>query len=261
MEDDRSAFESAADEVTEAGSAASPGESRFGDAKPGPAAGKKRHDRPFYFKRYGARPVLLALFVIMLVGAFLLYPRRSAVYRAGSAFVHVYTTGTVESIYTSLDLAVSTPGEIPGFDASLVLTVSMPPKIVTRPVSILYIPLSAGVTPENCGQAQGCTFHSGLLTVRAVFRPAQPSSGRRVWVDSTYIIFAGRVLPWEANGLDVEAQLPVISISPLSELPGFKPQPWAPSKPKCHDRLLCSGSRELRLDWRPSTICRAKPPL
>jgi hypothetical protein len=77
MEDDRSAFDSAADEMPEAGPVASPRENRS-DVKPEWAADKKRRDRPFYFKRYKAGPLLLALFIITLAGAFLLYPRRSA---------------------------------------------------------------------------------------------------------------------------------------------------------------------------------------
>jgi hypothetical protein len=233
MEDDRPAFESAADGMTEAGSTASPRENQFDDVKSGPAAGKKRRDRPFYFKRYKAGPLLLALFIITLVGAFLLNPHRSAVYRPGSAFVHIYTAGTVESLDTSLNLAVSRSGEIYGFDASIGLKVGMPPKIATRPISIIDIPLPAGITPENCGQAKSgdCTFHSGLLTAQAIFLAEPPSNGRRVWYGSTDILFSGLVLPWETNGLEIEGQLPVISIGPLSELPGFKPQPWAPSNP------------------------------
>jgi hypothetical protein len=219
--------------MKESGPAASPAENRVDDIKPEQAAGKKRRDRPFYFKRYKAGPLLLALFIIMLACAFLLYPRRSAVYRPGSPFVHIYTTGTVESLDTSLNLAVSRSGAVYGSDLSIGLKVSMPTKIVTRPISIIDIPLPAGIMPENCGQALGgvCTFHSGLLTAKAIFLPERPFNGRRVWFGSTDILFAGLLLPWKTNGLEVEGQLPVISIGPLSELPGFKRQPWAPSNP------------------------------
>jgi hypothetical protein len=230
MEDDRSASETAADELTEAGSVASQGENRFDEVDAQRAADKKQRGRPFYFKRYKAGPLLLALFIIMLVCAFLLYPRRSALYRPGSAFAHIYTT--VERIDTSLSWSVSRSGAIDGYDASISLNV-MPTKMVTHPISIVDVPLPAGIRPENCGQALGgvCTYHSGLLTAKPVFTAAQPSNGGRAWTGSVDILFARLPLPWQSNGLEVEGQLPVISVGPLSQLPGFKPQPWTPSNP------------------------------
>jgi hypothetical protein len=211
------------------------------DVRPERAADKKRRDRPFYFKRHKAGALLLALFIVTLVGAFLLYPRRSAVHQPGTPFLNINTTGTVESLYTSLQSPAPGSRAADSFALSIDLEVSMPAKMVTPPRSTIDIPLPVYIKPD-CGQALGvvaCTFQPGTpttfprLTAQAIFGAAQQVNGRRVWPNDGIVIpFAGPWLPLEANGLDVEGQLPVVSIGPPSEPPGSNSQSSASSNLK-----------------------------
>src|SRR5689334_4186032 len=77
-------------------SAASPNTGRSDGVKSIQAEGKKRDNRPLYFKRYKAGSILLELFIIMIAIAFLLYPRRSAVYRPAALNINIYTAGTAK---------------------------------------------------------------------------------------------------------------------------------------------------------------------
>jgi hypothetical protein len=121
----------------------------------------------------------------------------------------------------------------------------MPAKIVTPPSATIDIPTPVYIKPD-CGHAVhvvDCTFQPGTpttlpqLTARAIFGAAQQFNGRRVWPDDGIVIpFAGPWLPLEANGLDVEGQLPVVSIGPLSEPSGSNSQSSASSNLKVEIR-------------------------
>jgi hypothetical protein len=206
-----------------------------------------------YFKRYKAGGLLLALFIIMLAGAFLLYPRRSAVHQLGTPFLNINTTGTVEILNTELKSAASRSGTTNSYDLLIDLEVSNPTKTVTPPTSNIEIPLPAYITAD-CGQASGlanCKFQPGQrgqLTAQAIFGSAQLYNGRRVWPDYNIDIpFSG---PWsqcEANGLDIECQLPIISIGSLSEPPGYTSQASATGNLKVE--MLDYISDPTSYDW------------
>jgi hypothetical protein len=130
----------------------------------------------------------------------------------------------------------------------------MPAKIATRPTTTMKSPLPVGLTP-NCGQASGGSCNSypatrttpGQLTVQPNFSTPQLSNGQRVWSSYTTIHFTGLWLPWETNGVDVEVQLPVISVGPPSGLSGLTPPPPAPSNSIA--RILYYVPNPTSYDW------------
>jgi len=71
---------------------------------------RRFRDRLYYFKRSKAAWWLLALCILMLVGAFLLYPRRAAVYRPSplSVYVTLFKAKTVHIIEIDVSQPSST---------------------------------------------------------------------------------------------------------------------------------------------------------
>jgi hypothetical protein len=116
---------------------------------------------------------------------------------------------------------------------------------ITSTLEIANLP--NGLTPEDCQQAAGqrCTFTSypdtltsypvRNLTVSTILQKEAPQISGQHFLGGLFVIqFAGPTLTWNANGLQVEARLPVISFLPLADLIGYKyykGPPFAPSSP------------------------------
>ncbi len=182
--------------------------------------------KSLYFKRYKATTVLLVLFILTIVGALLFYPRRSSVYRPPALSILI---NVVNGKALGPGIAV-TPIGADLFRISIFISAVAPPKATMQRFLntsvVVYLP--SGDTPEHCRlqsiPGPGCNFTSALNTYTLTSATNNLSytegyhnglyyQGHNIWDMSFYFTVRAPSLAWDANGVSLEAQLPVVTLS------------------------------------------------
>jgi len=171
-----------------------------------------------YFKRHRATTLLLALFVIMIVLAFLLYPRRQPVYRPQAFQVDIVTSTTFTGALIYVEKVASNR-----FSLSIYIYADAP-KSANRVFGAVYVNLPA---PASCkpschsdlspnGAFSGQTDY--IREFIASFHPMTAKTnyialtGSSQWEASAQFFITAPVFAWDENGLDVEGQLPAVQL-------------------------------------------------
>jgi hypothetical protein len=195
--------------------------------------------RPYIFKRSNVTQWLLAVFLLTIIGAFLLYPRRAPVYRPPPLNIEVTLLHGTAVSQVTMDVSSASPNAVA---MTLQLDFSRARSGTTSawPAATMNMPLPAGVIPESChsdyngmavpshpGQCSYLSnnYNGGLgLSLVAQTKQARPSP-TDYWTATFKLRLRGQG-PWNANGLTIEAQLPVLRVattpnrvSPATPLP------------------------------------------
>jgi hypothetical protein len=177
--------------------------------------------RPYFFKRGNVTQWLLAVFLLTMIGAFLLYPRRAPVYRPPPLNITVMLLHGAAVRLVTMDVS---PASSNAFTLTLQLSFFGVGSGTTsaRPAAKMNISLPAGVIPEPCHGDPGGTapsgqcsylsskYNGGTFSLVAQARQAQPSP-TDYWTATFKLKVRGQG-PWNANGLTIEAQLPVLTV-------------------------------------------------
>ena len=212
----RSAILSSAESGAEANNQVDAGSGTRAEAKRAdPVVNRKSRDRPYYLKRSKAGWWLLALFMLALVVAFLLYPRRAAVYQPPplNVAVSLFNAKTVGEIRIDVQQLSSTEASV---HFSIEFSRPRSPSGLATPLVQVIMFLPNGVVPEQC---------AGRVTDGEVCIDNHKPGNEQVTeqVDATnlfgtqwaaYLDFTlrGQALPWNSNGLTVEAHLPILKV-------------------------------------------------
>lgn len=153
-----------------------------------------------WFKRYTGTWILSALFVLMGVGAFALYPQRAPVYRPQPFAVFISTKATDIGIQIevsrlqpdrfSLNIDIETPITLGEVKEPLELTVYAPARI--EPV-------------QGC-QFPSCNLLSGQESYGLIYNTTI------LYQSIIKMVVDASVFAWDENGLNVEAELPQVQV-------------------------------------------------
>lgn len=160
MESEKPPSKPPADETTRAEPIVSSSPAQSQNVKSEQTADKKGGGRRFYLKRYTTGQILLALFIIMTATAFLLYPRRSVVYRPAPLNLHIHTAGSVQTIFVGVQRSK------PGFGLAVDIETSRSAKDTVPLISTLAIwNVPSYLTLEYCYQPsnQSCRLDPTAL--------------------------------------------------------------------------------------------------
>lgn len=181
-------------------------------------------NRPYYFKRSNATQWLLAVFLLAMIGAFLLYPSRAPIYRPPPLSMQILLLNATAVSEVTYNVSPASPN---AFAMTLQFHFSRARSSTTspRPAAEMRMSLPTGVIPESCHHANGdemappppgqCAYTSnkyqgGSLVLVANAKEDLPSPGR-YWTDILNLRLKSQG-PWNTNGLTVEAQLPVLKV-------------------------------------------------
>ena len=188
--------------------AAAADDQRAGAGEPKSPSDIRPHPKSFFLKRYRATYILTGLFLIMLAAAFFLYPRRASVYRPLPYAIDISASAArPHRVYVGVDQL--RPGL---FDLDVSVGVTASKSVSSLGVAIVSISLPAGAAPENCKvrtliAIPRCYYLSGN-NLEAVSKFVYQFGN---WsADFNYTIRAP-VLGWDANGVNLEAQLPAVT--------------------------------------------------
>jgi hypothetical protein len=155
-----------------------------------------------FFNRYRPTSILLVLFITVVALAFFVYPRRPVVSQQPPISVHIQTDELVQSISIgvrqlqlgrfSLEIEM---GSVTGFQG--------------KPWFLLVINLPVPVTRQSCERGN-CSvlpesYTPGIYGVAV--DPTIEGSGA-----STILAVDAPVFAWDANSLDIEAELPQVQV-------------------------------------------------
>jgi hypothetical protein len=202
---------------------------------------QSRHDKekPYYFKRSRATVALAGVAGAAIALAFWLYPSRPPVYRPSPLTYNVtLTTGqTIQSM--NVDVTPSPFGEFIHVSVSLL----GPARTVTPgPTTQVLIDLPHGVRAVDCTHNQAgdialpmCFYSktSSFTTVDVISNEQQaPAPLSDEWTAVLSLTLQGQDLAWAQNGLDLEAQLPVLDVQTERPLSLTPPKPGHPIAPR-----------------------------
>jgi hypothetical protein len=176
----------------------------------------------FYFKRYRGTWILLSLFVIVISLAFLIYPRRSAIYRPQPFVVQVQADVPVT------DIGVSVVKQAPKqFNLGVVVDTVSPDRQGSVSVTV-DATLPSPVTRQSCA-APHCSASSisNIVASEDFFageayyvkddvtatKFTTTADGHADWRSIANLVVDAPAFAWDENGLDVEAQLPEVQLS------------------------------------------------
>ena len=228
-------------------------------AEPESSANKKPHGKSYYLKRRRATLWLVAIFAVALAGASLLYPRRGAVYRPTPVIITVTipNSETIRNIF--IDVSQS-PSSANLFDMNFGfrLIVEKNIRAPSPPSEVkMFIWLPNRVVPEFCKHGvsdnEKCYYRSpevnrntskGSVDLVTSQAKGKGPSGNQSYT-SLNLLLNSRVLMWEANGLNIEAEFPVLNIQTSQE-----------SSKSLHIRLRqFTGDPQVRVSYRfPSDL-------
>jgi hypothetical protein len=179
------------------------------------SAANDESDGRIYFKRYRGVTALLALFIIMVAVAFVLYPRRPAVYRPQPFTVKITATEELTTIAVVVEklsakkfgLIISLGADAPSLPVTQVFAetqLQLPAPVAAASCRLPNCASAVGGSGFFAGQNYYVTDYSGDF---------KPPPGMSTWAWNEAFIVDTSQFAFDENGLDVEMQLPVVQVS------------------------------------------------
>jgi hypothetical protein len=190
--------------------------------KPTPPTGKQS-DAEIYVKRHRGIVALLVIFVIITAAAFIIYPRRQAVYRPQ------YSTMSVESTAKITDLSFAVARHSANqLHLEMEVWTDAPTRPLTSVAAEIRLQLPAPLAPGSCkppqcssGKSTQSYYPGPPYYVTYVTNSFKKTSAGWYWTD-TFLVNAP-LFGFDENGLDVEANLPEVQVLRLRNQPADNP--------------------------------------
>ena len=161
-------------------------------------------------------------FIIMTVLAFVIYPRRPAVYRPQSFVVQIQTDIEVTNVQIAVAKLSSNR-----FSLEIDTTTDTPNPLGLGGLTI-SLQLPVPVTPGSCEVScfskvvSNGSFAGEVDYVHYLVSDFEEEPGTSLWLSRTILTVDAPVFAFNENGLDVEAQLPAVQLLTIAGDPNIE---------------------------------------